>query len=216
MRRARRAHDAGRSSCRRSSRRRAGATCRSSAGQAIRACIGNTVGQMIAGAVRVAWCRAWPSSRSFASVFVASSATVAHAADPCATPVTNPIACENTKPGSPPSEWQPDSQDETIVGFATKYSVSAGETQTFKVKTNAPYTVDVYRLGYYGGERRSGRLRRSAPPHGTNPRASPTPRPVSSTAETGRCPRPGRCRRPRSPGCTWQPSRGMTPVGATT
>ena len=27
-------------------------------------------------------------------------------ADPCAAPVTNPIPCENSKPGTPASEWQ--------------------------------------------------------------------------------------------------------------
>jgi hypothetical protein len=37
---------------------------------------------------------------------LAFGAPAASAADPCAAPVTSVIACENTKPGNPPTEWQ--------------------------------------------------------------------------------------------------------------
>ena len=43
----------------------------------------------------------------------------AFAADPCA-PLVNAIACENSKTGSPPSEWDIDGAgDSDIHGFAT-------------------------------------------------------------------------------------------------
>src|SRR3954471_23846501 len=51
----------------------------------------------------------------------------ASATDPCADPVTNAVACENSKPGSPASEWDVnDAGDPTIVGFATDMSVNRG------------------------------------------------------------------------------------------
>ena len=59
-----------------------------------------------------------------ASVAVGASllvvaATPASAADPCGTG-GNPVACENTKPGTDPSEWDIDGAgDEGIQGFAT-------------------------------------------------------------------------------------------------
>ena len=72
--------------------------------------------------------------------------------DPCAAP-TNPIVCENSKPGAPASEWDVSGPgDDSIQGFATDISVNAGSSVSFKVKTTASYTVDIYRLGYYGGD----------------------------------------------------------------
>ena len=74
------------------------------------------------------------------------------AAAPCDA-TGNPIACENTKPGSPASEWDiSGSGDSSIQGFATDISVNVGSSVAFKVKTDArAYRVDVYRLGWYGG-----------------------------------------------------------------
>src|SRR5260370_36215743 len=71
-------------------------------------------------------------------------------------PVTgNPVACENTLPGSPPSVWdasQPGPNGPTIQGFADPYSVDEGQTVNFKIGSPATsYTVDIYRMGYYGG-----------------------------------------------------------------
>jgi len=76
------------------------------------------------------------------------------AADPCAAPITNPVACENTKPGNPKSEWDVSGAgSSTIQGFATDISVNLGETVHFKVKTTAKsYRLDIYRMGYYGGD----------------------------------------------------------------
>ena len=77
-----------------------------------------------------------PIARRLILGLVAAAAALAllpatgHAAtDPCATPVTNPVACENTQPGTPPSDWQVDGAgDATIQGFATAMSVNKGET----------------------------------------------------------------------------------------
>src|SRR5881392_252500 len=45
-----------------------------------------------------------------------------------------------------------------IEGYCNKTSVSAGDTLEIKVSTNPPakFTLDIYRLGYYGGN--GGRL----------------------------------------------------------
>jgi hypothetical protein len=80
-------------------------------------------------------------------------AGTAHAVGPCDPPIVNPVACENTKPGTLESVWQIDGQGDTsIQGFATDISVNAGSTVYFKIKTSvSAYTVHVYRLGWYGG-----------------------------------------------------------------
>src|SRR5947208_9519564 len=82
------------------------------------------------------------------------NAEPAQSADPCAAPVQNWITCENSKPGSPPSEWNVDGAgDSTIQGFASDISVNRGQTVSFKIKTTASaYLIDIYRLGYYGGD----------------------------------------------------------------
>ena len=71
----------------------------------------------------------------------------------CDPPIVNRIACENSKPGSPASEWDvPDEEVPTIEGFTTQMSVDHGQTVQFKIDTNAPsYSIDIYRIGYYGG-----------------------------------------------------------------
>jgi hypothetical protein len=73
--------------------------------------------------------------------------------NPCAVPVTNPVACENSKPGVPPEQWQVDGiGDETIQGFATQISVNVGGTESFKISTpSTKYHINILRLGYYGG-----------------------------------------------------------------
>ena len=105
-----------------------------------------------------------PSHRlilSFSLVLIAAVAVVAvrqgstaSAADPCAPPVTNQVACENTKPGDPPADWQVSGiGDSSIQGFATSMSVNLGQTVNFKIKTPASaYHIDILRLGYYNGD----------------------------------------------------------------
>jgi hypothetical protein len=77
----------------------------------------------------------------------------AQTGDPCATVPVNPIACENSKPGNPASEWDISGAGSgSIEGFATDISVNKGQTVNFKVNTTAAsYRIDIYRLGYYAG-----------------------------------------------------------------
>ena len=67
---------------------------------------------------------------------------------------TNPIVLENMLPGSPDSEWGIDGGgSDNIEGFATDISVDHGQTISFKINTDSThYRIDVYRLGYYGGD----------------------------------------------------------------
>src|SRR5215831_3919732 len=76
-----------------------------------------------------------------------------HAAGPCGSPVVNPVACENTLPGTPEPNWDiGGSGDPTIQGFATDISVNAGSTIGFKINTPASaYTLTIFRMGYYQG-----------------------------------------------------------------
>ena len=77
----------------------------------------------------------------------------AQATDPCAATPVNPIACENSKPGNPASEWDiSGAGSAAIQGFATEISVNRGTTVGFKVSTTAAsYRIDIYRLGFYNG-----------------------------------------------------------------
>ncbi|WP_433306519.1 N,N-dimethylformamidase beta subunit family domain-containing protein [Actinoplanes sp. CA-030573] len=86
-----------------------------------------------------------------AGLFV-PAASPASAADPC-TPLINPIACENSKTGTPQSTWDVSGAgSQALQGFATQISVNAGETVNFKIDSTAgSYRVDIYRMGYYGG-----------------------------------------------------------------
>ena len=67
----------------------------------------------------------------------------------------NAIVAENCLPGTPSSVWDINGQgtgDLTIQGFATDMSVNVGGTVNFKISTPASaYTIDIYRVGYYGG-----------------------------------------------------------------
>src|SRR5579864_8745120 len=70
----------------------------------------------------------------------------------CGTPA-NPIERENCLPGSPRTSWEiAGAGDPTIQGFATDISVNVGQTVNFKINTTASsYTIEIYRMGYYGG-----------------------------------------------------------------
>ena len=64
----------------------------------------------------------------------------------------NPITVENAKAGT--TAWQPSNQAQAreIEGYANKTSVAHGESISFYVNTaSATYTIDIYRLGWYGG-----------------------------------------------------------------
>ena len=83
-----------------------------------------------------------------AALIVVPGAVAAQAA--CA----NPVACENQLPGTPQSVWDISHGDgATIQGFADPFSVNVGGTINFKIESPATsYTVDIYRMGYYGGD----------------------------------------------------------------
>jgi hypothetical protein len=66
----------------------------------------------------------------------------------------NPVVLENQLPGTPRSQWfTPDDGDTSIQGYATDISADQGGTVNFKVNdpSNAPYRLDIYRMGYYQG-----------------------------------------------------------------
>ncbi|MCS4091490.1 hypothetical protein FHT76_003149 [Rhizobium sp. BK176] len=71
-----------------------------------------------------------------------------------ATPTLNKIARENALKGDPISEWGLDGDGGgTIQGFATEISTNVGGTVDFKIATDSThYRIDIYRLGYYGGD----------------------------------------------------------------
>lgn len=77
---------------------------------------------------------------------------VSRRASSCTSP--SAIVCENRLPGTPQRVWDvKGSGDPTIQGFTTDMSVDRGQAVHFKVDTPARgYHVDVYRLGYYGGD----------------------------------------------------------------
>ncbi|GAA4424240.1 hypothetical protein GCM10023148_26450 [Actinokineospora soli] len=86
-------------------------------------------------------------------------------AGPCDAP-TNPVVCENSKPGIPWDSWFIESPYGSIEGFATASSVQPGERLDFKIKTpSTNYVVDIIRLGWYGGNggRRIATLNPSVP-----------------------------------------------------
>src|SRR5712672_4076611 len=93
----------------------------------------------------------------------------------CSPALANDIVCENTKPGSPSSQWDIAAQnagDPSIQGFATDISVAQGGTISFKVKTTASsYHLDIYRMGYYGGN--GARLITSLSPSVSLPQTQP-------------------------------------------
>jgi hypothetical protein len=89
-----------------------------------------------------------------AGLLTALTTTSSSAAiDPCGTS-GNKISCENSKPGSPPSEWDIEGAgDDDIQGFATNISVNIGTKVDFKIDTSASaYSITIYRTGYYGGD----------------------------------------------------------------
>src|SRR5688572_25279006 len=58
------------------------------------------------------------------------------AAGPCDAPVASEIVCENSKPGSPASEWDVSGAgDPNIQGFTTDISVDQGQIVDFKIRS---------------------------------------------------------------------------------
>ena len=82
---------------------------------------------------------------------LAAVAPSAHAS--CAAP-GNEIEAENCLPGTPQNQWDVSGMgDSSIQGFATEISVPQGGTVHFKIDTDAAsYQLEIYRMGYYGGD----------------------------------------------------------------
>ena len=97
------------------------------------------------------WVALVGAAATVASTLAVGVAVPASAA-PC-DPGGNAIVCENSKAGTPQSVWDiSGAGDQGLQGFATQFSVNVGQTEQFKIKTTASsYTVDIYRLGWYGG-----------------------------------------------------------------
>src|SRR5262249_42186092 len=75
----------------------------------------------------------------------------------------NPIVVENLKAGDP--SWSAGASEPSLQGFATNISINTGQTVDFKIKATAPttsYTIDIYRLGYYGNALRGEGARKIA------------------------------------------------------
>lgn len=78
---------------------------------------------------------------------------VSPAAGACDPSAADAIVCENSLPGTPPSDWKvTGSGDPTLQGFATAVSLNQGETVSFKIKSGStPFHFDILRLGFYQG-----------------------------------------------------------------
>ncbi|MBO0881226.1 MAG: DUF4082 domain-containing protein, partial [Mycobacterium sp.] len=90
------------------------------------------------------------ASTLLAGAPVASASSAAAQDSPsCA----NPVACENQLQGTPQSVWDVTNPSTDIQGFADPFSVNVGGSINFKIKSPATsYAVDIYRMGYYGGD----------------------------------------------------------------
>ncbi len=85
-----------------------------------------------------------------ANAKVSSFATVQSFA---VTPPQNAIVLENMKQGTPESVWMIGAADTSIEGYAAQFTIDHGQKVDFKINTDAKnYRIDIYRLGYYGGD----------------------------------------------------------------
>jgi hypothetical protein len=91
---------------------------------------------------------------SVGGVESADSSLAQAAPVPRAGTASNAIALENSFPGSTAWKLKGPAQPPTgLEGFATATSINAGEAVDLKVttKSGAPYHIEIYRMGYYGG-----------------------------------------------------------------
>ncbi|WP_258314467.1 DUF4082 domain-containing protein [Streptomyces sp. Act143] len=108
--------------------------------------------------------------------------TAQAAADPCGSG-SNPVVCENSKTGSPSTDWYSPNSYGDIQGFTTKESVQAGDTVQFKVQSKTSYRIEIYRLGWYGGD--GARLMSTAAQAATTYPANYTTKAASCTTKAG-------------------------------
>src|SRR5438445_576664 len=101
---------------------------------------------------RAAWARRYVHAAILSLVAaLAVPGVSAAASDPCGAG-SNPIVCENSQPGTPMSDWYSPNSWGDIEGFPTTTSVSPGGTINFKISSPTTYTIEIYRLGWYGGD----------------------------------------------------------------
>lgn len=110
----------------------------------------------------------------------------------------NPIQVENAKEGA--LDWQltrvradgSEFRSPWIEGYASKQSVRAGESIDLMVSTNpaSPFTIEIFRMGYYGG--RGARLLQTLGPFPG--RTQPTPEPAEKNLHE----------------CRWEPVTTLT------
>jgi len=116
------------------------------------------------------------------------------AAVPAPDPV-GPVALENQRAGSPGWELQNPALGHEIEGYSEATSVAPGETVRLHVSTTSPrFTVQVYRMGWYGGAGARLVLEFRGMPGG--PREIPKPRDGDGLVE---CDWPVSCRVPVGP-----------------
>jgi hypothetical protein len=123
-----------------------------------------------------------PQSLAPATTTFAASSLTANAA------ITNPIALENQKPGTPQNIWQVDpGADSTLLeGFTTAISTNIGGTVQFKIDNltgNPNYQINIYRLGYYGGD--GARLVSTLQHQGTVVQPAPVTNPSTGEVDAG-------------------------------
>jgi hypothetical protein len=106
-------------------------------------------------------------------------------ADP---PTLNPIVLENQKQGTPESVWAiVNGQDsQKLEGFTTAISTNIGGTVQFKIDNltgNSNYQIQIYRLGYYGGD--GARLITTLQHQGTVVQPAPVTNPATGEVDAG-------------------------------
>jgi hypothetical protein len=96
----------------------------------------------------------------------------------------NEIVLENEKPGNPESEWGLNGLPSTnIEGYTTDVSTNIGSQVQFKINTDATdYRIDIYRLGYYGGD---GARKVATIEHGVDAGSAIQPAPLATDPTTG-------------------------------
>jgi len=105
-------------------------------------------------------------------------------------PLPSPIAVENGRPGTPRWELSSPALRHEIEGYADRASAAPGETLFLCVSSVSPrFTVEVYRMGWYGGIGARRVLTLPGVPGAT--RRLPTPRPGDGLIE---CSWPVSCR----------------------
>lgn len=65
--------------------------------------------------------------------------------------LANEISDENLNPGTPQAVWDAGVGSDAIRGFSADISYQKGERAAFKVSSSAPFSIEIYRVGWYGG-----------------------------------------------------------------